>query len=117
MNPRCDRVVVLSRFRPLLRLLQAFNFEHFHHHNWRSTLRSICCGLYAFLIGLLILAEILLGIWYVVENDYEFGKLVIALPMQTSIAQMEITYLSLLRKNRIIRETIERLQIMIDSRE
>lgn len=117
MAPRLYQFRVLRRFKPYLRLLQACNFEHFHHHNWRSTLRSICHGFCAILINGLTVTMIILAIWYVFEDGYEFGRLIIVLPIQTSIFQLETTFLSLMRKNRTIHETFECVEFMIDRRE
>lgn len=117
MNPRLLEIRVLNRFRPYLRVLQAFNHENFHHHDWRSTRRSIYYGCFSFLIGTFTATVIFLSVWFLIDNDCDFGKLVVLLPLQMSIIQMGLTFLPLVKNNRIINETIERIQLVVEKRE
>lgn len=117
MDPHFPRIRVLNQFRPYLRLLQAFNIENYRHHDWHSTRRSICYGCCAFLIGTFTLTLVFFSFWFVIDNDCDFGKLVVVLPLQISVTQMELTFFSLVKNNRIIDETIERLRLVVGKRE
>lgn len=111
-----SRLHILDDFGRYLRLLKPLNFNHSHQSGWRSTLQNGGYEFCSICINLVIPPLIMLAIWCVIENGGDVAKLVVVLPIQTSILQMELTFIAFIVKNRIVNETIVSLQNIIDRR-
>lgn len=112
-----DRVRVLNELRPFLRLINAYNSDYFRDSNWRGSLRSVCIALCATIMICLIPIFISLGAWYLIENEAAMRKVVVALPILFTFGQTDATFVALILRHRIINETIDRLQKVVDQRE
>lgn len=114
--PNATKARVLDELRPYLRLLTAFNRDHFRHSDWHSILHS---ALYAFgaamiLIGMPIYNALLA--WHLFDNGFEWTLCVVGLPLMATIIQFEMTFISMMLKNQAITESIELLQRAVDQR-
>lgn len=109
---------ILEEFRPFLRLLlKAFAFEHFRQNNWLGILRSVS---YAFGVILCILAIptfILLVIWYFCENDVDLKQIADPLPILQTSLPLEIAFIVMLMKIRLISQTIDQIESIVGRRE
>lgn len=107
---------VLQEFKPLLRILQAFNSEHFdrHRNNRSNVLQTVCYPLGAFLGLFLVLTTILLGIWHLIDSADDFRKVVVGIPLILTIINEFIGGVSMLIENRTISDCIEHLQRIVD---
>lgn len=114
-NP--NRIRVLDRFKSHLRILEAFNADHFRECNWRTNLRSIGYAFCATVIILIIPIMNVLAIWNSVENGADFNKVVVALPVVCLLQRTQSTFIALILKNRAINELINRLQRCVEQRE
>lgn len=108
---------VLNKLKPYLRLIQAYNHEHFHGHHWRTMVNSVIYAFCATVMIVLLPIFIMLAVWYLIENDADLIKVVIAIPLLATLLQMELAFITLIVKNRIVIEMIERLQQVIDKSE
>lgn len=112
-----NRIDVLSKLKPYLRLIKAYNIENFSHTNWQCLLRSVCNAFGATLIIISMPMFIILGTWYLIENDADLKKFVVALPLLISLLMMTLIFIALMVKNRVITEIIDRLQRTVDQSE
>lgn len=110
------KIRILNEFKPNLRLLTAYNHEHYHHADWIGWLQSVCCAFGATFTFLSQCVIIVLGVWYLIENSDGKQSLFVALPVQVSVVQMALTYIALIWKNRAIVETINELDTVINQR-
>lgn len=113
-----NQVHVFEKFLPYLRLLQSYNREHFHPSNPNVQLnrkRAIGFTLFASLAFILLF----LAIWSLFESLFvkDFETIAINLPMMASELILSLMYPALISKNRVIFETIDRLQQVINERE
>lgn len=117
MPSRIRQVTVLNSFKPLLRLLNAYNRENFDCSSWTSILRN---SFYVFAATMMIFtmaAFITLILWHLIEENTSLENFIVELPIAFSIFQMEVIFIALLLKNRTVISTIWRLQEIIDQRE
>lgn len=117
MLSRIRQVTVLNSFKPLLRLLNAYNRENFDCSSWTSILRN---SFYVFAATMMIFtmaAFITLILWHLIEENTSLENFIVELPIAFSIFQMEVIFIALLLKNRTVISTIWRLQEIIDRRE
>lgn len=110
------KIHVLNDVKLYLSLLQAYNAENFHYRSPRHMLTSILHAFYATLMILLLFVLIVLCTWYMVERGANLIKIIVSLPMLLGILQMLITFIALLTNNRIVTETINRVQNSVDQR-
>lgn len=115
MEKRRD-ILVLSEFRLYLRLLTAYDRKHFLQSNSRRTLRSLCYAIATTSVVFGIPFMMILAVWHVIDNGGNLEKITVALPVQTSITQMELTFVSLMMKSRTISKTFNEIQKIIDQR-
>lgn len=111
------KIHALNGLKPYLRLIQAYNDENFRDHNWRNILNSVFYAFCATGVIILLPIFILLAVWYLIENDADLIKVVIAVPLLATLLQMELAFITLLMKNRMAIEMIDRLQQVIDKSE
>lgn len=112
-----NKIHALNGLKPYLRLIQAYNDENFRDHNWRNILNSVFYAFCATDVIILLPIFILLAVWYLIENDADLIKVVIAVPLLATLLQMELAFITLLMKNRMAIEMIDRLQQVIDKSE
>lgn len=108
---------ILERFKPYFNLLAAYNSEKFQYHAWREVTQNV---LYAFASTAIIVANWVLTVllaWYPFENDVDWRKCLIAVPLLATLLQFEMTFIAMVFKNRTIAEVIDQLQRAIDQRE
>lgn len=111
MDTRSGRICVLHAFRPYLRLLTAFNYEHFRHSSWgQSVSYAICLTV----MILFVLVLIILGFWYLIEINAGLRKAVVSLPILFSLLQMEIAFIAMVANNSNILKMIDGIQKVID---
>lgn len=107
---------ILNEFKPYFRIINAFNPEHFHGRDWRALLFS---GFFAFCLVLfvcLVPIYIILGSWYLLENESDLVEIAVTVPILATLLQMELTFVALIMENHTIIETMDRLQRVIDQR-
>lgn len=117
-----DRITILAKFLPYLRLIRAFNPENFHFDGsfsnaWRHLLRDVFRAFCASLATLSISVEIMLMIWNILENDAGVKVLAISVPLLMSFVQVLVTFVALMCENRNITEAIARIQGLVSQRE
>lgn len=107
---------VLSAFRPFLRLLNAFNRDHFCYKDCCSKLRSVFYVICATMMVLLIAVVIIFAFWYLIEINASMKSFFVSLPILFSTLQMGLTFIALLLTNSTITNTVNRLQELIVQR-
>lgn len=110
------RIRVLEVLKPSIRLLNAYNFKHIDQSSWRHTLRNILHGFGAIAITASIPVTVILAIWYLNENDADLKKFVAAFPLLLSFLQLELTLIALMMKKRIVIETIDCVEKLVNQR-
>lgn len=111
------QIRVLSGFVPFLRLLNAYVSDNFRQSGWRRILESI---FYAMCASVMITSLPFVGcsiVWLLIENDMEWIKCVVAVPLLFSLVQMVLTCVAMMIKNRSINVMIDQLQRVVDARE
>lgn len=116
-NPK--EISISRAFRPFLRQLNAFNCENFQYNNtkWRSILRNVFYAFASTMMIFLLAAISVLAFWFLIEINANLKRFFVSLPLVISTTQMEITLIVLLMKNRVINNTIDRLQSLVNQRE
>lgn len=107
---------VFAEYRPYLRILEAFNAENFGSQDQRRTITNVR---YAVCVAALFMSSASLSIlsyWHCMENGLSVDILSDAMPIILSLVQLQLTQISLMAKNRVIRATIESLQNTVDQR-
>lgn len=108
---------IFTEYRPFHSLITAYNLENFHHPNWRCKLQSIYCVFWTTLINLFVPILTIFLTWFLIENGAKFNQIVVALPIVISSLQMELILIALIMRNRIITETIKRIEDLVNQRE
>lgn len=111
-----SKIRVLNEFNLPLRLLDAYNDEHFRHSAWQRNLRSVGIALLTTMLCVSQLTIFTLSLWYLIESDVDLGKFVAVTAILISLSQANVLIIALIMKNRIIREIIYRLQKAVDQR-
>lgn len=110
------RIHVLSAFRPYLYALQAFNVESFRDKPISLKIRLVCCAL---LVSMVVAAApfvIFLGIWYMIENSLDVREFSTSIAIMLAFAQIVVTAVSIIRKNKLIGRTVDAIQMLVDER-
>lgn len=115
-NP--DRMKVFKELKPYLRLITAFNHDNFHRCYWQCTqnVKSACCALCAILIIVAIPIPVILGIWKMFEIN-DLIKNIATIPLLATLLEMDLAFIALIFKSRIVIDMIDRLQKVIDKSE
>lgn len=108
-----NKIIVLHKFQPYLRLIQALNLVNFH----QFTAKCVYHAFYTSVILLLSPIFATLAIWHLSESNVGLEKIVAPLPILFGLLQMEVTFIALLTMNNTINETINHLEIIVDQRE
>lgn len=110
-------IVALKELRPYLRLLEAYDGDHFRQSDRDSILRS---GFYAFCTTVMILSTFatnVLATWDLFDNGNDVKSIAIALPTLLGFLQLGVTFITLTMQSRALKGIIEQLQSLIDQRE
>lgn len=111
------KIHILNEFRPYLRLIEAFNHEHFNDTDWHGIKSSVFYAFCAVLTILLAPTVALLLFWRCAENNFDFIIFVVTIPLLISSLQVDSIFIALMWKSPIVNETIERVQKLVDRRE
>lgn len=115
-NP--SQIRVLAKFDPFLRLLKAFNSDSFRCcTNWRCSLRSVFYSFSSTVIIVMMFIWIVLLAWHLLENHANPKRFVASVPILATLLQITFTFIDLMMKNKMIAETIEQFQRVVDQRE
>lgn len=109
-----QQLCALHAFRPYLRLLKAFDCEHYTRHNWRS-LRALDVLAVAAGVTLLITTTAL-AFWKIADVHYDMHIFLTSLPVIVSMIQVILTFLPLMLKCRKVDVAIQHLQAVISYR-
>lgn len=109
-----NKIHVLKEFKPYLRLIKAFNLDNFRNTgNRHRILNSVFDAFATSSIIFSIPIFLILGVWYLIENDADLRKISVALPILISILWMWLIFIALMAQNRIIRDIIDQLQRVV----
>lgn len=111
-----DKIIVLGAFDAFLRILKAYNSENFERSGRRLCVRNLCFAAGVTIFVALIPIVCALGIWHMIDNGGAMEVVVVALPTIISLIQLIITIVALLAENRLISETIDTIQSIVDRR-
>lgn len=109
------RLHIFNELKPYLRLFSAYNRDHFQSSNIVSTrnIKSACYALCATLAIIQMFVLMILSIW----NSFEVCSLLqtmIAIPVLSMMLTFELTFITLVLKNRTIIQTMVRIQDVLD---
>lgn len=109
---------VLNDFRSFfLRLLTAYNAEHFQNNrDWRRTLHSAKYAFYTAAIFILPAFGVWFCFWYLIGIYTDLEKTIESLPTTLGAIHMELTLITMIRKNRMVVETINQVQKIVNQR-
>lgn len=99
-----------------LRVINAFDAEHFGQDKWRVSVRSVCYAIGAASVIVILPTAIMLMLWFLIETDADEKKIVATLPLIVSVLQVLFTFIALMMERRILFETIDRIQTAINER-
>lgn len=111
-----EKLYVFSAFRYFLIILKALNVENFGRNEPNRFVQNLCvaCGVTIF-VGLMPIT-FALGLWYVYDYNGAVKIIVVVIPPILTMLQLFLTFITLRAKNRVISETIERIQTLINQR-
>lgn len=112
-----NTIRVLDSFGPFFRILEAFNRENFQPNAQTQSHQNKLGITFGVVVCIVTLAITLaLGIWYLADYDGALSKVAVSGPALLTFAQMLITILTLMAKNRFIKESVTQLQNVVDQR-
>lgn len=111
-----QEIHVLAKFRPFLRLIEAFNSETLRHRSWYLDLLGICYVLCATIMLFIIPLIVILIVWYLIESGGEMRISVALIPIAISVVQFYLTFVALIVNNRIMSEAIDQIQEAVSRR-
>lgn len=112
MNENSRKITVLKTIRLGFQLLQAFNYENFQSNAKHKIVHIFFATVLTSLLPILII----LSCWYVIENDFEMTNIVASLPIVFSLFQIELSFIVMIVNNRIISDTIDGIQKVVNQR-
>lgn len=110
-------MLVFKEYRPYLRILATLNSENFHNITAHQIIGNIQHAVCVTIMFTAMTTVVVLCCWYCIENGLNILILSDTMPIILSLAQMLLTRVSLMMKNRFIRKTIEQLQKIVDESE
>lgn len=110
------RIRVFKELDFLSCLLSAYSRKNFRCHNWSFILRSVIYALGSTTMIIFLLIDVLLMIWHLIAVNADFEKFCDSLPLVFSVLQMEIIFIALMLKHRVITKTVNRLQAITNQR-
>lgn len=112
------KVHVLVQLNPYIPLIEAYNAKNLKYDpDWQTLLHRAFWLFCATLIICVLPTFAVVTIWYLIENDADLKKCIVAFPIIVGLLQVEVTYITLVMKNHTISEMSQRLQRMIDQSE
>lgn len=117
MKVRQSKIRALAECQPYIRLLHGFNSEHFRRNSQNHILFSVFCAFGTTLMYIVIPIYMLLGVWSLIETSADMKVLVVQLPLQFSLLQMQLTFIGTITKKHEITEIVRKVQGMITQRE
>lgn len=105
---------VMEEFKPLLRILKAFNSENFRQHKLSDLIENIFHMLRVSTLFVTLIVQMVLGYWFCVDYDYGMDKVARAFPIDLCILQTILSGGALIANSQVMGETIERLQGIIE---
>lgn len=109
-------VRVFTPFNTYLRILKAYNSENFQRSDPRNCLRNVCYAIGVTVLIALIPIVIALVVWYIFDNGASMNAVVVGTPIILTLLQFVVIFIGLIAENRIISQTIHRIQVTIDQR-
>lgn len=114
---KIHKIIVFDELKQFLRLIYAFDSDNFRHSNWRDNCRSVFYAVYAVsVLGLLCIVGVVLIVWHLLENHFEWRKCVVGVPIMISILQLALIFIAMVMKNQVLATIIHQLQTLIDQR-
>lgn len=110
-----EKLYVLEAFNLCLSILRAFNTENFQRIDRDSFMRNICLAFGLAVIEVIFpMLIIVLAIWNIFENGGAMKLAVVVIPPALTIFQLFTTFITLAAKNRVISETFNRIQSVVN---
>lgn len=100
---------------PYLHILRAYNSENFCQTNRLYLLKNIGFACVTTIFSSLLPIIIVLATWWLLDRSGVIQHVIVIAPIILTLVQMFIKYMALTMKNRVISETIKRLQNAIDT--
>lgn len=100
---------VLGRFRPLIRILSAYNINN---NDSFQILTTLIVSVFLFAMT----STIILVIWFCFDHNFILNEVSFALPIFVGGIQMLLIFVYLAKDNQMINKTIDRLQDIIELR-
>lgn len=101
--------VILQRFQRHVGLLTAFNPDNFKQATRQVIRQSALRALRTILLNCPIPISVLLTVWYLCDDNGDANKFMVLLPVVCSLLRTELMLLSMIWKNDIIVETMQRI--------
>lgn len=111
------KITALNAFNPYLRLIKSYNFENFERNDQSRYVKNVC--FVSILTTFIALMPIIcaLAIWYIIDNGGAMRIVVVVVPPTLTVLQLLVTFITLTAKIRVVSETIDRIQNVVDERE
>lgn len=110
------KIQVLEKYRPFSFIFNVYNSENFHNPNKLYVIWNFlqACG---FSVVLTSLSLIMVSAYrFCVDKSFDVSEISLAIPIIFCAFQQVLTYFSFMVKNRVIRQTVDQLQIVIEDR-
>lgn len=111
-------IQVLEKYRPFSFIFNVYNSDNFHNpkkklHVFWKFLRAV-----GFSVVLTSLSLIMVSSYrFCVDKSFDVTEISLAIPILFCAFQQVLTYFSLMVNNRVIRQTVDHLQVVIEDRE
>lgn len=109
------RISVFKSFKSYLPIFQVYNLEYYGEADRVDLLKSILRGLGVTILVAFLPNEFLLAIWYL----YDLGKLskvIVTIPLLLTLFHMFILFVTMTKKNRLIKATFDRIEDVVNQR-
>lgn len=110
------KIQVLEKYRPFSFIFNVYNSENFHNPNKLYVIWNFlqACG---FSVVLTSLSLIMVSAYrFCVDKSFDVSEISLAIPIIFCAFQQVLSYFSFMVKNRVIRQTVDQLQIVIEDR-
>lgn len=107
----------MQEFTPYMRLLQCIDPENFRGHDLRTICANVLLAVCVIVCFLALPVLIWLGYWFCAEHQFVLGEITATVPVTIHSMQYLVVYISLTLKRRLIHDTIDRVQAIVDDRE
>lgn len=110
------KMPVLNAFNVFLRILKIYNCENFQRNGQKQYVRNVCLAFVLTTFATLVPIMCGLAIWYIFDNGCALIIVVVVIPPTLTALQLFLSFITLAARNRIISQTIDRIQKVIDHR-